>query len=361
MWPKLERRPSPSRAMQFLSPVIALVLTAIVGSALFLFLDRSPLQAFEALFITPINSLAGLGELAIKASPLMLIAVGLAIGFKANIWNIGAEGQLVMGAIAGGGLALLFHDAGAFWLLPSMILAGAIAGALWSAIPAWLRVRFNANEILTSLMLTYIAQLVLSYLVYGPWRDPDGFNLPQSRLFNENALFPIVLDGTRMNASLFIALAAVAGAWFFMSRSLLGHQMRVAGLSEAAASYAGISASRMAWVGMLIGGVAAGIAGVGEVAGPIGQLLPVVSPGYGFAAIIVAYVGRLHPVGILLASLLMALLYLGGESAQLSLDLPAAITGLFQGILLFILLGTDVFINYRVSFGNALRLKPQAA
>lgn len=361
MWPRLERRPAPSQMMQIMSPVIALTLTAIVGTGLFLFLDRSPLQAFQALFVTPVSSLAGLGELAIKASPLMLIAVGLAIGFKANIWNIGAEGQLVLGAIAGGGIALLFPDAGGWWLLPAMLLAGGIAGALWAAIPAYLRVGFNANEILTSLMLTYVAQLGLSYLVYGPWRDPDGFNLPQSRLFGENALFPIILEGTRMNASLFIALAAVAAAWFFVSRSLLGHQMRVAGLSEAAASYAGISARRMVWVGMLIGGVAAGLAGVGEVAGPVGQLLPVVSPGYGFAAIIVAYVGRLHPAGILLASLLMALLYLGGESAQMNLDLPAAITGLFQGILLFILLGTDVLINYRVSFGGNAWLARQTA
>ncbi|MFU0504868.1 ABC transporter permease [Pseudaminobacter sp. NGMCC 1.201702] len=361
MWPKLECRPAPSRVMQIMSPIIALVLTAIVGTALFLFLDRNPLQAFEALFLTPINSLAGIGELAIKASPLMLIAVGVAIGFKANIWNIGAEGQLVLGAIAGGGLGLYFSDAGGWWLLPAMVLVGAAAGALWAAIPAYLRVRFNANEILTSLMLTYVAQLALSYLVYGPWRDPDGFNLPQSRLLGENALFPIILDGTRMNASLFIALAAVAAAWLFLSRSLLGHQMRVAGLSEAAASYAGIHANRMVWVGMLIGGVAAGVAGVGEVAGPVGQLLPVVSPGYGFAAIIVAYVGRLHPVGIVLASLLMALLYLGGETAQLNLDLPAAISSLFQGTLLFILLGTDVLINYRVSFGGSASLARQRA
>jgi simple sugar transport system permease protein len=266
-----------------------------------------------------------------------------------------------MGATAAGGLALVFPESGGHWLLPCMILVGAIAGASWSAIPAYLRVRFNANEILTSLMLTYVAQLGLSYLVYGPWRDPDAFNLPQSRMFGDSALFPILLEGTRMNASLFIALAAVAAAWFFLSRSLLGHQMRVAGMSAPAASYAGISANRMVWVGMLIGGATAGIAGVGEVAGPIGQLLPVVSPGYGFAAIIVAYVGRLHPIGILLASLLMALLYLGGESAQLNLDLPAAITGVFQGILLFMLLGTDVLVNYRVALGRGARPIPQPA
>lgn len=348
MWLKLESRPEPSAAMRYGSPLFAFILTAGVGTALFLFLGRDPLQAFEALFITPVSTLAGLGELAIKASPLMLIAMGLTVGFKANVWNIGAEGQLVAGAIAGGGLAVYFHGAQGAWLLPAMLLAGALGGAFWAAIPALLRTRFNANEILTSLMLTYVAQLLLSYLVYGPWRDPAGFNFPQTRMFDASALFSILMEGTRLNSSLFIALAAVAVGWFFLRRSVLGYQMRVAGLSGAAASYAGISARKTVWVGMIAGGVAAGLAGVGEVAGPIGQLLPVVSPGYGFAAIIVAFVGRLHPVGIVLASLLMALLYLGGEAAQLNLNLPAAITGLFQGILLFLLLGTDVLVNYRV-------------
>ncbi|MDM0022835.1 ABC transporter permease [Variovorax saccharolyticus] len=348
MWLRLETRPEPSAAMRYASPLIALVLTAAVGTALFIFLGRNPLQAFEALFVLPVSTVAGLGELALKASPLMLIAMGLTVGFRASVWNIGAEGQLVAGAIAGGGLAVHFHGVQGGWLLPSMMLAGALGGALWAAVPAWLRTRFNANEILTSLMLTYVAQLALSYLVYGPWRDPDGFNFPQTRMFDGSALFSILIDGTRMNSSLFVALAAVALGWFFLGRSLLGYQMRVAGLSGAAASYAGISARKTVWVGMLAGGIAAGLAGVGEVAGPIGQLLPVVSPGYGFAAIIVAFVGRLHPVGIVLASLLMALLYLGGEAAQLNLNMPAAITGLFQGILLFILLGTDVLVNYRI-------------
>lgn len=348
MWLKLERRPEPSVAMRYGSPIIAMFLTAIVGTGLFLFLDRDPIRSFYTLFITPVSNLAGLGELLIKASPLMLIAMGLSIGIRANVWNIGAEGQLVAGAIAGGGLALYFQGSQSVLLLPAMMLAGALGGALWAAIPAVLRTRFNANEILTSLMLTYVAQLLLSYLVYGPWRDPDSFNLPQSKMLEGAALFPILIDGTRLNASLFIALAAVALGWFFIRKSLLGYQMRVAGLSDAAARYAGIGAKRTVWVGMLAGGVAAGLAGVGEVAGPVGQLLPVVSPGYGFAAIIVAFVGRLHPLGIVLASLLMSLLYLGGEAAQLNLNLPAAITGLFQGILLFILLGTDVFISYRL-------------
>lgn len=348
MWLKLEPRPAPSATMRYGSPLIAIVLTVVVGTGLFLFLGRDPVFAFYTLFITPISNLAGLGELLITASPLMLIAIGLTVGIRANVWNIGAEGQLVAGAIAGGGLALYFQGSQSVFLLPAMMLAGAVGGALWAAIPAVLRTRFNANEILTSLMLTYVAQLLLSYLVYGPWRDPDSFNLPQSKMLQGTALFPILIDGTRLNASVFVALAAVVLGWFFIRKSLLGYQMRVAGLSEAAARYAGIGTRRTVWVSMLAGGVAAGLAGVGQVAGPVGQLLPVVSPGYGFAAIIVAIVGRLHPLGIVLASLLMSLLYLGGEAAQLNLNLPAAITGLFQGILLFILLATDVFIHYRV-------------
>ena len=219
---------------------------------------------------------------------------------------------------------------------------------VWAAIPAFLRTRFNASEILTSLMLTYVAALLLSYLVHEPWRDPQGFNFPQSKMFDEALLFPILIETTRLNASFLVALAVVAAGWVFINKSFIGYQMRVAGLADAAARYAGFSAKRTVWIGMLAGGGAAGIAGLAEVAGPIGQLTPSISPGYGFAAIIVAFVGRLNPVGILLASLLMSLLYLGGEQAQIELRLPSAITGLFQGMLLFFLLGADVLINYRL-------------
>jgi simple sugar transport system permease protein len=229
-----------------------------------------------------------------------------------------------------------------------MIVAGALGGMAWAAIPALLRTRFNANEILVSLMLVYVATYTLSLLVHGPWRDPEGFNFPQSKMFEPAALLPNLLEETRLNVGFLIALAAIAAGWVFMAKSLVGFQMRVAGLAPAAANYAGISATRTIWLGMLIGGACAGVAGVGEAAGPVGQLQPSISPGYGFAAIIVAFVGRLHPLGILCASLLMSLLYLGGESAQMELALPSAVTGLFQGTLLFFLLASDVFINFRL-------------
>ncbi len=349
---RLESRPQPSQRMRYASPLLAAGLTLVTGFALFTLLGEDPLHAFYTFFVAPVDDFYGWGELGVKATPLVLIGLGLAIGFRANVWNIGAEGQLTIGAACGGGLALWLHDSQSPLLLPAMIVVGALGGMAWASIPALLRTRFNANEILVSLMLAYVAVLLLSYLVHGPWKDPDGYGFPESRLFGDAALMPLLVAGTRLHAGLAVALAAVVLCWLFTARSFLAYQMRVAGLAAPAARYAGFRRSRTIWVGLLSGGAAAGIAGVGEVAGPIGQLLPSVSPGYGFAAIIVAFVGRLHPLGILFAGLLMALLYLGGESAQIELGLPSAVTGLFQGLLLFYLLGSDVFINFRLRIGR---------
>jgi simple sugar transport system permease protein len=334
---------------------MAALATLVVGFLLFTALGKDPVAAFHAFFVKPIDSAYGLSELLLKASPLMFIAIGLAIGYRANVWNIGAEGQLLVGALAGGGIALAFEAADTPLLLPAMIVAGALGGMAWAAIPAWLRTRFNANEILVSLMLVYVASHLLSWLVHGPWRDPEGFNFPQSKLFHDAALLPALFEGLRVNAGIFVSLAAIAAGYVFMQKSFTGFQMRVAGLAPAAANYAGISSTRTIWLSMLAGGACAGVAGIQEAAGPVGQLLPTLSPGYGFAAIIVAFVGRLHPVGILLASLLMSLLYLGGESAQLNLALPSAVTGLFQGTLLFFLLAADVFIHFRLRWVRPAR------
>jgi simple sugar transport system permease protein len=350
---RLEPRPEPSRTAAWLSPLFAVLSTVVLGVVLFAALGKNPLTALGAFFVEPIASRYGVGELLLKASPLMLIATGLAIGYRANVWNIGAEGQLTLGAMGAGGIALAFGDSDSALVLPAMLVAGAACGLAWAAIPALLRTRFNANEILTSLMLVYVANLWLSLLVHGPWRDPEGYNFPQSKLFAPPALLPNLLPDTRLNVGLFVTLAIVGLAWIFVRRSFAGFRMRVAGLAPAAANYAGISANRNVWLGMLIGGACAGLAGAGEAAGPIGQLLPNMSPGYGFAAIIVAFVGRLHPAGIVLASLLMSLLYLGGESAQIRLGLPSAVTGLFQGTLLLFLLAADVFVNFRVRLARA--------
>lgn len=354
----LEVRPEPSRAMMLASPVIAALAMLVTGSILFYALGQDPLHAFYVYFIKPATTEYGIGELLLKATPLILCGVGLALGFRANVANIGADGQLTMGAITAGCVALYFEDVQAGWLMPVVMLAGAVGGMAWAAIPALLRTRFNTSEILTSLMLVYVAYLLLSYLVHGPLRDPAGFNFPQSKMFHDAALLPLLKDGLRTNAAFLLSLAMVGGAWFFCARTFAGYRMQVSGMAPMAAAYAGFSEKRNVWAAFLISGALAGMAGVGEISGPIGQLQPSVSPGYGFAAIIVAYVGRLHPVGVLLASLLMSLLYIGGESAQIELGLPNAITGLFQGLLLFYLLAADLFIHYR--FKPRMRV-PKAA
>ena len=349
---RLEARAEPSAAMRYASPLIAVGLTLLCGLLLFAVLGKNPAEGFRVFFLSPLKDAYGVSELFLKATPLMLIAVGLAVGFRANVWNIGAEGQFIMGAVGAGGVALYLFGEKHPLLLPLMVVAGALGGMLWAAIPALLRTRFNANEILVSLMLVYIAQLGVSWLVHGPWRDPEGFNFPQTKMFDDAALLPLLVEGTRLNAAFLFALVALLGCYVFMSHSFLGFQMQVSGEAEAASRYAGFSTRRMIWIGMLAGGGMSGIAGMGEVAGPMGQLTEHVSNNYGFAAIIVAFVGRLNAVGIFFASLLMALLYLGGEQAQQYLGLPSSISKVFQGMLLFFLLGTDLFVNFRLRFGS---------
>jgi len=341
-------RAQPSRLFTWLSPVAAAVLTLLAGALLFALMGQDPVQGLRVFLVEPLATQRGWSELALKATPLILCAVGLTLCFRANVWNIGAEGQLIAGAIAGGAVALLATGTTSRAIVPLVLVAAAAGGAAWGAITAWLRDRYNANEILVSLMLVYVAQLLLVWLVHGALRDPQGMGFPQSRLFESAARMPIVLPGTRLNIGFPLALAVTVGAWWLLARSLIGFQLKVAGLAPLASLYAGFSSRRVLWFVLLASGGLAGVAGALEAAGPVGQLTPSISPGYGFAAIIVAFVGRLHPLGVVAASLLMALFYIGGELAQSRLGLPSALTGVYQGLLLFFLLMCDTFIAYRL-------------
>ncbi|MCZ6882815.1 MAG: ABC transporter permease [Gammaproteobacteria bacterium] len=349
---RLEARAEPSKLMSYASPLLAIVLMLIGGLLLFTFLGKDPIEGFKIFFINPVRDSYGVSELFLKATPLMLVAIGLAVGFRANVWNIGAEGQYIMGGAAASAVALYFYESESAFVLVAMVIAGGIGGMLWASVPAFLKTRFNTNEILVSLMLVYVAQLMVSWLVHGPMMDPDGFNFPQSRMFEESALLPMLVEGTRLNAAFLFAMSALLVGYIYMNRSFLGFQMQVAGNAKDAARYAGFSAKRMIWIGLLAGGGMAGLAGMSEVSGPMGQLTEHVSNNYGFAAIIVAFVARLNPIGIFFASLLMALLYLGGEQAQQYMNLPSSISNVFQGMLLMFLLGSDVFINYRLKWGR---------
>ena len=352
---KLEPRPQVSKAWTYASPVLALAITVLIGVALFALLGKDPVRGLQAFFWEPIKSGYALGELAMKATPLLLVALGLAVCFRSNVWNIGAEGQFVMGAIAAGGLALLADKNTGPWIVPAILVAGVLGGMLWAGIVAFLRDRFNANETLVSLMLVYVAILVLGYLVYGPWKDPMGYNFPQSKTFDRVTQIPKLIDGMRMNIGVVLALLGAGVLWVFLARTRAGFALQVSGLAPAAALYAGFSSRRALWTALLISGGAAGLAGALEVAGPMGQLTPYVPAGYGFAAIIVAFVGRLHPVGMIFSAILMSMFYIGGELAQSRLGLPKSLTGVFQGLLLFALLACDTLVNYRLRWQRAPR------
>jgi simple sugar transport system permease protein len=349
---KLEARPQPSTAWTYGSPVLALAVTVLIGVLLFVALGKDPVAGLRVFFWDPIKSPYALGELTVKATPLLLIALGLAVCFRSNVWNIGAEGQYVLGAIAASGVALMADKGSSSWIVLPVILAGILGGMFWAGITAWLRDRFNANEILVSLMLVYVAVMLLSFMVSGPWKDPQGYNFPQSRTFDAATRIPRLFAGSRVSIGIFIALAGVACVWVFLFRTRAGFAQQVGGLAPAAARYAGFSSRRALWVALLVSGGMAGLAGALEVAGPIGQLTPYVPAGYGFAAIIVAYVGRLHPVGMVLSAVLMSMFYIGGELAQSRLGMPRSLTGVFQGLLLFTLLACDTLVNYRLRWAK---------
>jgi ABC-type uncharacterized transport system permease subunit len=345
---KLEPRPAPSKLLTFASPLIALAITVIVGVILFASLGKDPLAGLQMFFVEPLKSGYALSELSLKATPLVLIALGLSVCFRANLWNIGAEGQFILGAVCAGGVAIQATPETGAWIMPAVLLAGVAGGMAWAGIVALLRDRFNASEILVSLMLVYVAEMLLSYLVYGPWKDPNGYNFPQTITFLEATRVPKLVQGWRMNIGLFIAAVAVVGFAVFLYRTFAGFQLQVGGLAPAAARYAGFSSRRALWTALLLSGGMAGLAGALDVAGPQGQLTPYVPLGYGFAAIIVAFVGRLNPFGIVFSAVLMSMFYIGGELAQSRLGLPKALTGVFQGLLLFALLACDTFIHQRL-------------
>jgi simple sugar transport system permease protein len=359
---RLEARAAPSRLFAWASPLISLVITIVVAAVLFAALGKDPAQSLAVFLVEPFNGLRALTELGLKATPLILCSLGLALCFRSNVWNIGAEGQYLLGGIVAGGVALWLTEQEvaitpeAF--VPVAVVAGAVGGAAWAAIVALLRDRFNANEILVSLMLVYVANLLLSWLVFGPWKDPQGFNFPQSVSFIDGASMPRMLAGLRLHWGFVIALLAAACMALFMARTYLGWQMQVGGLAPAAARYAGFSTRRALWTALLTSGALAGVAGAFEVTGPMGQLTPYVSNNYGFTAIIVAFVGRLHPLGCVAASLLLSTFLIGGELAQSRIGLPAALSGVFQGVLLFSLLACDTLIHYRLRWASAA---PRAA
>lgn len=345
---RLEKRREPSQLMVYVTPVAAVALTMVVGAIIFSLIGYDGIGAVREIFLTPLTNAYKWQDLGIKAAPLIIIGVGLSIAYRANVWNIGAEGQYVVGGLAGTAVALATHGMVGWWILPLMVLAGMLGGGAYAAIPAFFRTRLNVNEILTSLMLTYASVQLIYYLIRAPWKDPMGMGFPQTRLFSEAARLPTIIPGTIVHLGVPIAIIVGLIAWFIMTRSVFGYRMRVVGAAPHAARYGGFSENKTIWLAMLVSGGLAGLAGVLEVAGPFQRMVPGFPTNYGFTAIIVAFLGRLNPLGVIFAGIVLAITFVGGEVAQTTIGLPNAATGIFQAMMLFFLLAGDILIKYRL-------------
>ena len=350
---RLEKRPNPSKFWLYATPVVAVVMTMIVGGMLFAFMGKNPVEVIRTIFWDPMFGEFAFylrGQLLVKAGPLILIAIGLSLGFRAGIWNIGAEWQYIMGAICGAAVGLAVYPTESRLIYPAMVIAGALGGWAWGMIPAILKTRFNTNEILVSLMLVYVAQTILAKASTGFLKNPEGMGFPGSRNFSSYpaAANPELVAGTGIHWGVVAAFAVAIVGWVLLSRHIIGFQIKLSGQAPRAARFHGVNPSRLVVLCMGISGALAGLAGLFEVTGPAGQITIDFNVGYGFTAIIVAFLGRLNPIGIVFAGILMALTYVGGEMAATNLGLPAAAIQVFQGMLLFFLLGVDVLTNFRI-------------
>jgi simple sugar transport system permease protein len=353
---RLEKRPTPSRGWVLGGPILAVVLTMIAGGIMFALLGKDPFEAIRIIFWDPLFDerfgAYSRPQLLVKAGPLILIAIGLSLGFRAGIWNIGAEGQYIIGAICGAAFGLAFYPSENVLIFPGMVIAGAFGGWAWAMIPAILKTRFRTNEILVSLLLVYVAEAILASAATNWLRNPDGQGFPGSRNLarHPGTDNPELIANSGMHWGVVAAFIAVIAAYVIMNRHILGYQIKLAGQAPRAARFGGVDPNRLIILCLGVSGALAGMAGLFEVSGPSGLISIDFNVGYGFTAIIVAFLGRLNPIGILLAGLLMALTFIGGELAQLIMGIPAPAIQAFQGMLLFFLLALDVLANFRLKW-----------
>lgn len=345
---KLEKRREPNLWMLVATPIASVLLTMLIGVLVFDLIGIEGERAVVDIFLTPILASYKWQDVAVKAAPLIIIALGLSVGNRAQVWNIGAEGQYILGALGAAGVAIAFGQTGGFMVVVLMILAGVVCGALWAAIPAGLKTRFSVNETLSSLMMTYVALQLLSWLVGGPWQDPNGRNFPATAPLLDSQSLPIIVPGTTVHLGVLIALVLPFVFWLIMSRSVFGYQVRVVGSSPHAARHGGFDNMRTIWAALVISGATAGLAGALEFSGTLKAVNLGFPSGYGFSAIIVSFLGRLHPIGCLIAGIVLAVTYVGGQVAQTTVHIPNATAGIFQAMMLFFILASDILVRYRV-------------
>ncbi len=348
----LELRLERSRKLEYLVPVVSVVLALIVCGFLLLATGTNPLSAYGEMFSEAFGTSYGFAEVLVKATPLILCGLGVMLAFKMLFWNIGAEGQLHMGAWAATGVVMTGWQGSPWLMIPAMVLAGALGGACWALIPAYLKVKLGCNEIITTLLMNYVAILWVAHFIYGPWKDPVSFGFPMTAQFPDGAQL-LRFGATRVHLGLVLALVAAVALYLLQEKSRWGFEIAVTGGNPDAARYAGMNAGRNMILVMLISGGLAGIAGMAEVSGIQLKLLKDISPHaapYGYTAIIIAWLARRNPWGVVLGSLLMGGLYVGGETVQITMKLPVNIVLIIQALILFFVLGGDILSRYRRVF-----------
>ena len=345
-----EKRSTTARRIQFLVPLLSILVGLCFVGLFIAATGKSPLYIYGLMFEGAFGSAYGLSETVVKSIPLMLTGLGVALAFRMQLWNIGAEGQLYMGAFGATWLALNFPTWPAYLLLPGMLFMSFITGGIWGLLPAIPRAYFKVNETITTLLLNYVGILWVDYLVYGPWRDPKGFNFPMTAPFSENAILPALGD-SRIHVGLIIGILAAVVLYIVLKYTKWGFEIRVSGESGAAAHYAGMNYIRNILLVMFVSGGLAGIAGMTEVSGITQRLQHGISPGYGYSAIIIAWLARLNPWAVVLVSFLFGGLLVGGYSIQTS-GFPAATVAMLQGAILFFVVGCEIFVGYRLTWSG---------
>ncbi|MGA1846581.1 ABC transporter permease [Deferribacter abyssi] len=348
---KITKRSEQNRGVLLIAPFVAILLSFIVVGIFLYANGLNPYNVFKDMFVESLGSFYGFSETLVKTTPLILCGLGVALAFKMELWNIGAEGQLYIGAFGASLIALYYPINNHFLMLLAMFLSAGIFSGIWGMIPGFLKAKWNVNEIIVTLLMNYIAILWVDYLVYGPWKDPKGFNFPLTKQFPDMARLGYYFD-TRLHTGFFIALVFVVLFYILIEKTIWGYEIRVIGNNPNAAKYAGINYEKNVIIVMFISGLLSGIAGFSEVAGVTYRLQHGISPGYGYTAIIVAWLARRSALGVLLVSFIMGVLFVGNDALQINYQLPVAFINAFQGLILFFVISSEFFVNYRISFGE---------
>ena len=345
---KFERIPAPVWVGPLI-PIAAIIVTFILTATLVVLVNANPLEAYYYFLIDPLSGRTSAIEVLVKSTPLLLTGAAVTFAFAGGYWNIGAEGQLYMGATAATAVGLQMDGVSPWIALPLMIVGGFLAGMAWALVPALMKVKLAIDEVVTTLLLNSVALFIVSALLNGPWRDPIS-QWPQSPEIANSAIFPKLIARSRLHLGFILAIVIIVILWFVLTRTAFGLRMRAVGMGSEAARFAGINVNRTMLISALVSGGIAGLAGVSEVAGIHYHLIDAISPGYGYTGIIIATLGSLNAWGVALAALFIGLIDTGSQTVSRALGVPAYLGDVIQATLLLVTLGMLLLQSYRIRF-----------